>query len=56
METDAFGEPRTFRISKIPMRMDGGPVTHVITIGQDITDWKAAVSAISWSAGSGSGC
>jgi two-component system NtrC family sensor kinase len=43
METDAFGEPRTFRISKIPMRMGGGPVTHVITIGQDITDWKAAL-------------
>lgn len=43
MESSAFGEPRTFRISKIPMRMEGGPVTHVITIGEDITDWKAAI-------------
>ncbi|WP_309670359.1 ATP-binding protein [Gemmatimonas sp.] len=43
MESSAFGEPRTFRISKIPMRMGGGPVTHVITIGEDITDWKAAL-------------
>ena len=43
MESHAFGEPRTFRISKIPMRMGGGPVTHVITIGEDITDWKAAL-------------
>jgi two-component system NtrC family sensor kinase len=25
------------------MRMGDGPVTHVITIGEDITDWKAAL-------------
>lgn len=43
MESNAFGETRSFRISKIPMRMGGGPVTHVITIGEDITDWKAAL-------------
>ena len=43
MESSAFGEARTYRISKIPMRMGGGPVTHVITIGEDITDWKAAL-------------
>lgn len=43
MESHAFGGPRTFRISKIPMRLGGGPVTHVITIGEDITDWKAAL-------------
>ncbi len=43
MESSAFGELRTFRISKIPMRMDGESVTHVITIGEDITDWKAAI-------------
>jgi two-component system NtrC family sensor kinase len=43
MESQAFGEPRIFRISKVPMRLGGGPVTHVITIGEDITDWKAAL-------------
>lgn len=43
MESSAFGERRIFRISKIPMRMGDGPVTHVITIGEDITDWKAAL-------------
>jgi two-component system NtrC family sensor kinase len=43
MESHAFGDPRTFRISKIPMRMGGAGVTHVITIGEDITDWKAAL-------------
>ena len=45
MESNAYGETRIFRISKIPMRMGGTnrPVTHVITIGEDITDWKAAI-------------
>ena len=43
MESNAFGETRTFRISKIPMRMGSGEVTHVITIGEDITDWRAAL-------------
>lgn len=43
MESNAFGDTRTFRISKIPMRMGGGAVTHVITIGEDITDWRAAL-------------
>jgi two-component system NtrC family sensor kinase len=42
MVSDAFGEPRTFRISKIPMRLSGDDVTHVITVGEDITDLKAA--------------
>jgi two-component system NtrC family sensor kinase len=43
MESNAFGDTRTFRISKIPMRMGGGAVTHVITVGEDITDWRAAL-------------
>ncbi|WP_396214929.1 sensor histidine kinase [Gemmatimonas sp.] len=43
MESNAFGETRTFRLSKIPMRMGGAAVTHVITVGEDITDWKAAL-------------
>ncbi len=43
METRATGEPRTYRISKIPMRIvDGEPISHVITIGEDITDVAAA--------------
>lgn len=43
MESSAFGSPRSYRISKIPMRRGDGPVTHVITVGEDITDWKAAL-------------
>jgi two-component system, NtrC family, sensor kinase len=42
-ESRASGEARTYRISKIPMRLhDGDDVTHVITIGEDITEWKEA--------------
>ncbi len=36
------GEPRTFRITRIPMRTAGATVTHAITIGEDITDWSQA--------------
>jgi two-component system NtrC family sensor kinase len=43
MESRAFGAPRSYRISKIPMRLGDGSVTHVITVGEDITDWKAAM-------------
>lgn len=46
-EVTAGGEPRTFRISKIPMRLGGGEVTHVITLGEDITDWTQAQARVS---------
>ncbi|MCU0624142.1 MAG: ATP-binding protein [Gemmatimonadaceae bacterium] len=42
MESTATGDTRTFRISKIPMRLSDAGVTHVITIGEDVTDWKEA--------------
>ncbi len=41
-ESTAFGEPRSYRLSRIPMRFRGGGVTHVIAIGEDITEWKRA--------------
>ncbi len=43
MESNAFGDTRTFRISKIPMCLHGDAVSHVITVGEDITEWKAAI-------------
>jgi two-component system, NtrC family, sensor kinase len=46
MESTASGEVRTYRISKIPMRLDDADVTHVITIGEDITDWRDAQERI----------
>jgi two-component system, NtrC family, sensor kinase len=33
------GETRFFRLSKIPMRLEGDEITHVITVGEDVTDW-----------------
>ncbi|GAC1517219.1 MAG: hypothetical protein NVS1B4_16600 [Gemmatimonadaceae bacterium] len=42
MESAASGDVRTYRISKIPMRLDDANVSHVITIGEDVTDWKEA--------------
>src|SRR5688572_19689184 len=41
IESDASGSRRTFRITKIPMR-ENGVVTHVISIGEDITEWATA--------------
>jgi PAS domain S-box-containing protein len=40
MESSASGTARTFRITKIPMRLGDSAVTHVITIGEDVTDWR----------------
>jgi two-component system NtrC family sensor kinase len=40
IEVDGGGETRHYRISRIPMRLEGDAVTHVITIGEDVTDWR----------------
>jgi two-component system, NtrC family, sensor kinase len=42
IESTSFGESRTYRISKIPMRVDEKEVSHIITIGEDITEWRQA--------------
>jgi two-component system NtrC family sensor kinase len=42
MESTATGESRHYRITKIPMRMDDEFISHVITIGEDITEWHDA--------------
>ena len=38
-EVELGGETRYFRMSKIPMRLEGDEITHVITIGEDVTEW-----------------
>jgi two-component system NtrC family sensor kinase len=38
IEVDSRGEQRVYRISRIPMRLDGEVITHVITIGEDVTE------------------
>ena len=42
MESTASGESRFFRVSKIPMRLDDVHITHVITIAEDVTEWRMA--------------
>ena len=42
MESTASGESRFFRVSKIPMRLDDVHITHVITIAEDVTEWRLA--------------
>lgn len=50
METRGNGDRRTFRISKVPVRaQEGGEVTHVITVGEDVTHWAAARDRIAQS-------
>lgn len=46
VRSDASGEPRYYRITKVPMRLDDAEVTHVITIGEDITEAKTAQQQI----------
>ncbi|HSM16798.1 MAG TPA: ATP-binding protein [Gemmatimonadales bacterium] len=42
IEVPAGEESRFFRISKIPMRLDGERVSHVISVGEDVTEWQIA--------------
>jgi two-component system NtrC family sensor kinase len=38
---ESIGEDgRQYRITKIPMRQDNEEISHLITIGEDITEWK----------------
>ncbi len=34
----AGGDARTYRTSRLPMRLEGSEVSHVITIGEDVTE------------------
>src|SRR5436189_1309311 len=42
MDSQATGEARHYRITKIPMRLDDEDISHVITIGEDVTAWRHA--------------
>ncbi|HEY8257185.1 MAG TPA: ATP-binding protein [Gemmatimonadales bacterium] len=41
IEVSAGGETRYYRLSRIPMRLEGDAITHVITIGEDVTERQA---------------
>ncbi|MGH7580888.1 MAG: PAS domain-containing protein, partial [Gemmatimonadales bacterium] len=46
LEVTLGNEVRVFRLSKIPMRLDRDAITHVITIGEDVTDSRAVQGRI----------
>ncbi len=46
LEVETRGELRYYRISRIPMRLDGDMITHVITIGEDVTDAREVQNRI----------
>src|SRR5216110_381943 len=41
-ESQVSGDARFYRITKIPMRLEGEDISHVITIGEDVTAWRQA--------------
>ncbi len=45
IESSVTGDPHVYRVSKIPMRDEGEEVTHVITIGEDVTEAVRAQEA-----------
>ncbi|HEX3928196.1 MAG TPA: ATP-binding protein [Gemmatimonadales bacterium] len=45
-DVHAGGEARTFRTSRLPMRLDGSAITHVISIGEDVTETRAIQRAM----------
>jgi two-component system NtrC family sensor kinase len=44
--TDNNGQTKHWMVSKIPMRDDAGEVTHVITVGEDVTMRVDAIHAV----------
>jgi two-component system, NtrC family, sensor kinase len=46
LEVTLGNEVHFFRLSKIPMRLDRDAITHVITIGEDVTDSRAVQGRI----------
>jgi len=47
MESQSSGGMRHYRITKIPMRLDDREISHVITIGEDVTEWRQAQQQLS---------
>lgn len=45
-EVHAGGDARTYRTTRLPMRLDGEVVSHVITIGEDVTETRAIQRAM----------
>ena len=46
IQVESRGDERSYRISRIPMRLDGDAITHVITIGEDVTEARSTQQRI----------
>ncbi len=46
LDVEAGDDKKVYRLTKLPMRLDGETVTHVITIGEDITERRLAAARI----------
>jgi two-component system, NtrC family, sensor kinase len=46
LEVTLGSEVRSFRLSKIPMRLEGDEISHVITIGEDVTESRRSQGQI----------
>jgi two-component system NtrC family sensor kinase len=40
MAVEGVHGTRTYRLTRIPMRAGGDAITHVITIGEDVSEWR----------------
>ena len=45
-EVGSGASARTYRLTRIPMRLEGDSITHVITIGEDVSEWRAVQARI----------
>ncbi|HEU5050102.1 MAG TPA: ATP-binding protein, partial [Gemmatimonadales bacterium] len=40
MEVETPDGRRTYRLTRLPMRVGGDTITHVLTIGEDVSEWR----------------
>ncbi|HEX6643768.1 MAG TPA: ATP-binding protein [Gemmatimonadales bacterium] len=46
MEVDTPDGRRTYRLTRLPMRLGGDAISHVMTIGEDVSEWREVQSRI----------
>lgn len=46
IEVQSDAGARWYRNTKLPLRLDGGAISHVIALGEDVTEWKAVQGQI----------
>jgi two-component system NtrC family sensor kinase len=46
VEVPSEAGARWYRNTKLPLRLDGGAISHVIALGEDVTEWKAVQGQI----------